>query len=366
MEAVPRAAGAPRVGQRRRRRGVVPLRDAPRIPPTEWRRIRKHLLREGFVVVAGAADARELSRLRHLLWVHLEETTPMRRGFPETWGRTPFPGPARLGLQTWGCVGQSEVMWRARCLPRVGASFEAAWGLEGGAPLLTSFDGLALFRPPQVNPSWATRPALEWLHVDQGSSKRGLVGVQGALLLYDQDESTGGFVCVPRSHERHEQLVPAHKTHDFVQFKPDDARLDGLGDARLVCARAGDLVLWDSRLVHASQPADASAPLPTDDECGGRPRLSRACCMICMVPAAPYVSAQPNLADERRALVEAAATTTHWPQENQVASQGAPGQGVGSVRKLPSEARSLCLGEPCPRRAKTWREAGGWGMEALR
>ena len=65
--------------------------------------------------------------------------------------------------------------------------------------------------------------------------------------------------------------------------------------------------------------------------------------MICMVPAAPYVSAQPNLADERRALVEAAATTTHWPQENQVASQGAPGQGVGSVRKLPSEARSLCL-----------------------
>lgn len=45
------------------------------------------------------------------------------------------------------------------------AAFETAWGLEGGAPLLTSFDGCAVFRPPQLAASWATQGALGWLHV---------------------------------------------------------------------------------------------------------------------------------------------------------------------------------------------------------
>ena len=43
--------------------------------------------------------------------------------------------------------------------------------------------GKALFRPPQFEPHWRTDPALTWLHVDQGSTKRGLQGVQGALMV---------------------------------------------------------------------------------------------------------------------------------------------------------------------------------------
>ena len=61
-----------------------------------------------------------------------------------------FTGPAHLGLLTWGHIGQSALMWRARTQPGVGCAFEVAWGLPPGAPMLTSFDGLALFRPPQV------------------------------------------------------------------------------------------------------------------------------------------------------------------------------------------------------------------------
>jgi hypothetical protein len=102
----------------------------------------------------------------------------MRRGKPHTWGcadaaasKAAFPGPAHLGLATWGHVGQSAVLWKARCLPRVGAAFEAAWGLDGGAPLIVSFDGLTVFRPPQLAKVWTTQPALKWLHCDQGATK---------------------------------------------------------------------------------------------------------------------------------------------------------------------------------------------------
>jgi len=235
------------------RRTVKPLW-APRFAPTDPR-LREHLLSEGFAVVRGAVSGTRLAALRAELWEYLELETPMRRGRPETWGGV-FSGPAHLGLLTWGAIGQASLQWSARTEPAVGAAFETVWGLSGGDPLLTSFDGLALFRPPQLDATWLTRPALEWLHVDQGSSKRGMVGIQGQLLLYDQDAASGGLVVVPGSHQRHEELVPEHRRKDYVRFDADDARLDGLGPARLVCAAAGDLVLWDSRTVHASAASD--------------------------------------------------------------------------------------------------------------
>ena len=366
--------GARRASTQRR---VVPL-NAERIPVHNSEAVRAHLLREGYVVVSGVADASELDTLRRLLWAHLEQTTPYRRGRPETWGAEgpwtqgdgsrAFPGPAHLGLLTWGNIGQSELLWKARCLPNVGLAFEGAWGLNGGDPMMCSFDGLTCFRPPQVDERWRSQEALEWLHVDQGATKRGLVGLQGALMLYDQDAGTGGFVCVPRSHLRHEALVPSHRQRDFVKFDPDDARLEGLGDARLICCNAGDLVLWDSRTVHASQPADPKAPVPMEPGMPGQPRLARVGCLICMTPAEMYVRAPggEELKLRRRKLIEEACTTTHWPQEGVMTSQGPPGSGVGSVERLPPEGRALVDGERCEKRARWRRQQQAkqiWGAE---
>ena len=101
-------------------------------PIPDGARLRAHLLAHGYVVVAGAADEAQLGELRSLFWDHLEEASTMRRGRPETWGGA-FPGPAHLGLLTWGHAGQCEAMWRARCLPAVGAAFEAAWGVEAAS-----------------------------------------------------------------------------------------------------------------------------------------------------------------------------------------------------------------------------------------
>ncbi len=330
-----------------RRMSCVPIRPQ-RFHPCDPA-LRDHLLREGFVCVGGVASAEMLSALHGCLWSHLGEAMGMVRGDPSTWGNA-FAGPAHLGLNTWGGVGQSELMWRARTAPAVGAAFETAWGLTGGQPMLCSFDGCAVFRPPQLDASWRTRPALEWLHVDQGATKRGMQGLQAQLLLLDQDERSGGLVVLPRSHERHERIVPPDETHDYYGIDADDPHLDGLGEARLVCARAGDLILWDSRTVHASEPADASAPLPVDEESGGGVGLARAVCMVCMVPAEAALGARPELPQERARLVEACVTTTHWPGETSVVSHGAAF--AGRMGSIGPEGRALVLGERCLARQK--------------
>jgi hypothetical protein len=66
-----------------------------------------------------------------------------------------------------------------------------------------------------------------------------------------------------RSHLLHEKIsLLGDKTMDYIAI-PDFQNL-GLGGGVLVCARGGDLVLWDSRTVHCNTPALAQRPICTD------------------------------------------------------------------------------------------------------
>ena len=194
---------------------------------------------------------------------------------------------------------------------------------------------------------------------DQGATKRGLLALQGQLVLYGQDAASGGLVLLPGSHRLHDALVPPTAGgRDYVQFEADEPALAGCGDARLVCAWPGDLILWDSRTVHASAPADPRAPLPTEPD--GRPRPARAVAFVCMVPAAPHLEARPSLPAERRELVSWACTCTHWPFEPRaIVSRGPPGADVPDVLTRPymtEEARALVVGAPSAERRR-WRTA---------
>ena len=326
------------------RRRVVPY-----APPryaygaaNDGERLRRALAEEGYVICRGAASAAELTELRDGLWAWLEAHSTMRRDRVDTWDD--YPGEPSHGQLIWGGIGQSDVQWKARTLPGVVAAFEAAWGLAAGAPLLTSFDGASAFRPPQHARDWRTEGALRWLHVDQNHDKVGLCALQGALLLYPQDSASGGLVVLPRSHLRHRALTAtAGQRQDFVPVLADDARLEGLGDARLICADAGDLVLWDSRTVHASEGADPDAPLPRDER--GAPRLARAASYVCMVPAAAHLASDPKLGERRAHSVEHHITTTHWPQDNRLTSEGRGPPDPARLLRLGRVARALVYGE---------------------
>ena len=225
--------------------------------------LRSHLAQYGYAIAAACASPEEVALISSSLWDFLEGAVPargflegagaaVRRDQPGTWaGPTWVPDPAN-GIVSAAGIGQSVCMWQARCLPRVCDAFATIWGTHD---LLSSFDGANVFRP------WADRPERRteggWYHVDQGPGKSGCHCVQGFLTLTDATYQTGGLVVVPGSHRGHDELCVrlAHLNQpgrDFVPVPLDDVSLSQ--GALLVCARAGDLVIWDSRTIHCNAP----------------------------------------------------------------------------------------------------------------
>merc|ERR1712224_181945 len=77
---------------------------------------------------------------------------------------------------------------------------------------------------------------------------------------------------------------------------------------KLVCARAGDLVLWDSRTIHCNTPGQEEEASP--QKCSNEPELLRLASYVCMTPAS--WAADDVLAQRKEAYVKNMCTD-HWP-----------------------------------------------------
>jgi len=272
--------------------------------------------------------------------------TQVRRGEPASWGKIGDWLPsASNGIVGKLGFGQSAFCWHTRLLPKVKQAFSAIWGDND---LLVSFDGGNVFRPWRQRPdnseiaratrSWGVAsPAIgprrpsdhrvaspeewrtegSWWHVDQNAflpGMRGRMSVQGLVTFTDATPATGGLCVVPGSHLQHEEVseracgekLPAN----FLPVQGGDPVLGAGG--RLVCARAGDLLLWDSRCVHCNTPGSIEEDedeeqqqtcLPKGDQGGGggelpeeegsggiataaTAELLRVAAYVCMTPAA--------------------------------------------------------------------------------
>lgn len=258
-----------------------------------------HLATHGYAVVRGVAGRNELSRARQLLWAFLRQAAGWRRGAPWTWTDDSLAriGQVHFGIVDGGGVGQSNLSWYVRTLPGVRCAFERIWGAR---ELLTSYDGIAVFRP--WHRGFARTTGGFW-HVDQGARRRGLHAVQGFVSLLDQHAQTGGLLVSPGSHLHHEHALAqaGWPQGDFVRLPNAGA----IG-ARLVSCLAGDLVLLDSRCAHCGSPALQRPQGPVE-------ALLRAVVFVCMTPRIWSTAA---VREERREAYEACATTTHWPHSS--------------------------------------------------
>lgn len=218
-----------------------------------------HLEDYGYAVVADVAGEEAIASLTALFWDYLEGLgRGISRDDPSTWGDSQWVGDFSSGIIRSPAFCHSPFMWQARLLPRVRRAFAAVWGTD---ELLVSFDGGNAFRPPRLNRQWLTRGG-GWWHVDQnhrkGRARQGRVCVQGLLALTDANDESGGLCVVPASHRHHQAICErspsAALKSDFVLLTPDDPILS-LNPPVLVGCQAGDLVLWDSRLVHCNCPS---------------------------------------------------------------------------------------------------------------
>lgn len=203
-----------------------------------------------------------------------------------------------------------------RSNPNVKHVYARIWNTQ---QLLVSFDGCGIFRDWHYNPTWKTKGG--WNHVDQNPKmKPGRCCIQGFVSLTDQNERTGGLVVYPKSHLRFSELCDITKdSKDFVLVPPDHPIMnEGLTRGKLVHCHAGDLVLWDSRLIHCNSPAASLEEHHRDEP-------------VDLLRIVAYVSMSPTkfvdelMLDEfrkkRQELVEKKFTLTHWSTDLTISSK---------------------------------------------
>lgn len=194
------------------------------------------------------------------------------------------------------CHAHSRLMWdirtRRRALLKVFASF---WGTS---ELIVGFDGIGHRRPGETF-------ELDW-HVDQNSlheegSEDGCACLQGILALSEMDERTGGTELLRGSHRMHAAIM-ARSGHEEAEDDWEYYPIAGNDEAFRDCGAVrptlspGDLLLWDSRLVHRV----VAPSSPTER-------------MVAYVSMTPRRFATEEVLSKRRRAYELGISTTHWP-----------------------------------------------------
>ena len=288
----------------------IAYQEVPRFQPGSRAGV-DYLEEHGYVVIASALSAAEVDQAMDLLWIYLEELgTGVDRHDVATWGDDRWPTAVHGAIIPSQGIGHSAAQWYIRDRGKVKESFAAVWDCE---ELLVSFDGVSLWRPWAYNPAWKTNLGSSWLHIDQHPIGRpGKHCVQGLVNLLPMSPYTGGNVMIPGSHKRFadipqnyaQRLARIHPSIDHFRFPEDDPLL---ADSQPITAHMepGDLMLWDSRTIHCSSPAQDSGPVEVQvtDE------LLRAASLICMMPKS---KSNPQVIAERKAAVEARISTTNW------------------------------------------------------
>ncbi|GMH94664.1 hypothetical protein TrVE_jg1993 [Triparma verrucosa] len=283
----------------------------------EGQSIRSHFDEHGWVVVSGVLDDIEVSQAMSYVWDYLETASraslshastsrkPVSRGDPSTWASEGWPATVEGGILPYFSSGQSSAAWSIRSNEKVKRIFRRFWGTEN---VLTSFDGLLVWRR-------SVKTECGWFHIDQNPvEKPGFETVQGLVNLVDGGVTTGGNVLISTSHKdfpQHYRENPLYASRladlngddwlEVVSADPILSRYEAEEKIVRLELERGDVLLWDSRVVHCSNSSE------TDEE--EVDRIERAAVLVSMMPE-DQVS--ENCRKVRRAAVDAGRTGSHW------------------------------------------------------
>lgn len=292
---------------------VIPIQPHRFNIETESSEMRKYLQENGYAVIKSVAFPDEIQIAKNLFWDCAENISPnLSRSNPNTWIDKNWVGDPSNGICSF--MNHSEFVWKTRLLPLVKKTFAEIWKTSD---LIVSFDAANVFRPWRKEESWRTKGG--WWHLDQnaltGEHKEGLACVQGLVTYYDATEETGGLCLIPKSHLKFKKVcerAPAARLKiDYVQLSSETEPILQSENAILICAKAGDLILWDSRTIHCNTPS-----LINNDE-GEIKRnkdnnfdIIRLVSYVCMVP---FNNASSDVIESRKEGFRLKKPTSHWP-----------------------------------------------------
>lgn len=158
-----------------------------------------------------------------------------------------------------------------------------------------------------------------WWHVDQNwlkPDRKSRVCVQGLVTYYASTEDSGGFCLIPRSHHSFAEVCkrsPSSKMMiDFVSLDAYDPLLQE-NEGKVIAAKAGDMILWDSRTVHCNTPALSIGKYDFRkgmSQANQHNELIRLVAYTCMLPKA---HATVQAVQNRKKAFTLGLATSHWP-----------------------------------------------------
>ena len=218
-----------------------------------------------------------------------------KRGEPSTWKNQNMPTLLHGILKHY--FGHTELQWKIRelCAP----IFAKIWNCKP-EDLLCSFDG-GCFLPAKEKKS----KNKSWIHVDQSRyHPKGMCCVQGVVNFVDNGPEDGGLILVENSRDIFDNYMEKYPSQG-IMWTFANMENEMLSNKRLlkVCAPAGSIILFDSRMFHCNiQPS--GLPLRSD----GTPRFR----MATYVSMQPRVHATPKELEKRKELYEKGRLTGHW------------------------------------------------------
>jgi len=312
---------------------IPPFPNMEEQPPSPYQQLLDH----GFQIIdQPVLDLEECAGAISGLWDWLESLNRgLRRDAPETWTSKTWPKNIH-GIIEYPSVAHTLPVWQIRCNAKVIAPFATLWKTSP-ENLMVSFDRACIHRPSKHK-----KPQGSWLHIDQGPALRGPTCYQGFVTLADMPKEGGTLTIVPDSQKYHDeffQVFPerlyllrknknkktglveerkADNRENWLRFTEEELKWftdKGLKPIRIE-AKAGQLVLWDSRCIHQGTYA-----LP------GYEHLWRYVVYVCYKPkpkaqGAASKKALDRVLGKKRKAFEEGRTTSHWPVPEPLRKRG--------------------------------------------
>lgn len=274
----------------------------------------RSLKENGFCVVDNVADASFCEDTKGEWRATMESYgTGFKANDKSTWVTETLPWGIR-GMQEWPPVAQEKYVWdtRLKALP----VFAKLWNTAEDA-MISSMDRVCFV--PSTRLKLNKKTQFGWMHLDQASRLRrgNLECFQGFITLNDIGENEVALEVLAGAHRYHrkffEECMPMNserelkcKNKEWLKFTPEDLawfeKQEGVKRTR-VHAKAGALVLWDSRIPHHAMPPKDNAK---------RSKVDRYVIYTCMVPL--------SWTDEKTRKYRTNAFlngrgTPHWPHD---------------------------------------------------
>jgi len=198
------------------------------------------LRKSGWIRVDGAVPISLCNRLVDVLETELE--VPVND--PSRWDA--YGGEMRDLVPIWG----HQAQWDIRQHPNLHHIWAQLLGTE---KLSVSLDSCR-FTPPW-QPGYAGPGGIHWDHDPWDATKRMF---QGVVALTDTAATQGGFRCVPSLYRD----VDAWPRQPIIHADGEEDWLANTAGREVVHvpAKAGDLIVWDSRLAHSNSKNESSRP----------------------------------------------------------------------------------------------------------